>query len=285
MCGCLRREKRFFMEGRQKECMADDSLEQKESWQTMAAVVGVFLLVLITSLYVQQKDAIMLPLLLASTVALGSWLFMYGRKRTNDSISVAEMEATSADSIQSGRVKVCGTAKEAGGVLASPLSRQDCFMYRYEAREYSEGTEQEVIDAEQRSLPFTLVGEEGEVRVHPEKARLQIRPDDVATVKPGDEPSLRVKKMLDRRGETASDEKRVCYMERCLSPGEQVCVVGMARSEAEGVVIEGGDEVIVYDPSESDVITLPDRRMRAVMWTGVVMVLTGIAGCVWQFLV
>lgn len=148
-----------------------------------------------------------------------------------------------------GPIELRGTARVADGAFVGPFTGEECLICETVAEEYRwsirRGGSWREIDSTFRSVPFLLEDDSGGVIVDPRHADVRMGADaERIDVDGGSAPPERIQRYIEADDGISCENRRLelrpfsiptgadrRYTERRIRPGEEVYVLGRARSE------------------------------------------------------
>ena len=167
------------------------------------------------------------------------WYFFKSSRNCKRVFDMMESTRTSAIAqIQSGPTEVRGRVKAKGEPLVSPWGKRKCVYYKFEVIRFKgSGADEHQITYvdDERSVPFLVQDDSGEVAVESIEARFQLHQDKGAHSATGDNPSEKLKQLLKTRyGKNTKGwifNKDLHYSETSLELDGQIHVFGDAVRE------------------------------------------------------
>jgi len=206
-------------------------------------------------------------------LGLGIFSFIMGLKKLFLKRMIENIPTSKARSVAMGLVEVYGEVVPIK-ILKSPFSGKDCVYYKYqieELRSSGKNSYWATIRKEEKSTPFRLRDETGEILVDCTGANSDIKLDNRFESGIGHKPPNQVYDFLDRNGIAYKGllgiGKHMRYTEWFIEPKEKVYVMGTASDNPnvkltakgmENVIIRKGQNegtFYVSDKSEKDILS------------------------------
>ena len=184
--------------------------------------------------------------------------------------------------IQSGPTEVRGQVKAKGEPLVSPWGKRKCVYYKFEVTRYKGSGEDErqiKYVEDERSVPFLVQDESGEMAVDPIDARFQLHQDKHMYSGMFDSPSVALKQLLKTHyGKNTKGwvfNKKLSFEETSLELDEQIYVFGNAvrentSQERDYLLRKGEMPLIVTDKGDATIEeSFKNKSMRDAVIFGV----------------
>jgi hypothetical protein len=211
------------------------------------------------------------------------WYFFKSSRNCKRVFDMMESTRTSAIAqIQSGPTEVRGRVKAKGEPLVSPWGKRKCVYYKFEVIRFKgSGADEHQITYvdDERSVPFLVQDDSGEVAVESIEARFQLHQDKGAHSATGDNPSEKLKQLLKTRyGKNTKGwifNKDLHYSETSLELDGQIYVFGDAVRENTSqdggyLMCKGEMPLIVTDKGDATIEeSFKNKAMRNAVICGV----------------
>ena len=196
-----------------------------------------------------------------------NWYFFKSSRKSKRIFDMMESTRTSTIAqIQSGPIEVRGRVKAKGESLVSPWGKRKCVYYKFEVDEDKGdgkgGSKWVTYLEDEKSVPFLVQDDSGEVAIDSKEARFQLQQDKDADSGTGDNPSEELKQLLETRyGKKTKGwlfNKELWYRETSLELDEQIYVFGSAvrknTSQDRGYLMHKGEmPLIVTDKGDTTI--------------------------------
>ena len=217
--------------------------------------------------------------------AFTCWYFFKSSRKCKRVFDMMESTRTSPIAqIQSGPAEVRGRVKAKGEPLVSPWGKRKCVYYKFEVTRYKGSGNDESASTyveDERSVPFLLQDDSGEMEVESTEAKFQLRQDKHRYSGMFDSPSVSLKKLLKTRyGKKTKGwifNKKLSFEETSLELNEQIYVFGSAVSKNTSkdvgyILCKDEMPLIVTDKCESAIeVTFKNKAMRDAVIFGVLI--------------
>ncbi len=230
-------------------------------------------------------------------VGAGVWFFFKGFRTLKRKRLIENTPTSKIRSLAMGLVEICGETVPATGTLKSPFTQAECVYYRYSVEEYRRSGKSSrwvTLEKDANSVPFFVRDETGAVLVEPDGAEIDIPEDFRAESGMGSDPDPRVKAFLqEQRIEFEGwlgANKKMRYIERFISPGNIVYVLGTAVDNPhikEGSATDNAADIMISAGDHGQMFYISDTSEKECLnkhaWSIVGEVYGGIALTVASF--
>ena len=190
-----------------------------------------------------------------------------GRSEAARARRIEGMPATPVRDVVAGVVEVKGRAKGGGPLLTGPLSRKPCVYYRVKVeRPDRDGHWRTVVDEVRDCGLLVEDASQAAIPVNIRAAEVRLREDAHARSGLGNDAGAGLEEFLRRHGTSSEGlifNKTLRYSETSIEPGDELYVLGTARSEGGKVTIDrggAGDLFLVSDHSKRELASSHHTR-------------------------
>jgi len=218
-------------------------------------------------------------LILFGMAFFGGFMFVSGFSEYQRFQLVRGTPTSKVRSMAMGMVEIVGQAVDAGELLASPVTGEDCLFYKYKVEEYQQNGDDKdwvTIDEGVEGTSFYVQDDTGSVLVDPRGADLRVEQDQNVHVDGAESPPPPIQQFIDRNTELDSEDTAMelgpvsldtgndrRYTEWFVTPGEQVYVMGeaMDRPSFEGSA-QNEENIIVTADEDTSWFTISDSSEK-----------------------
>lgn len=242
------------------------------------SLVALFIAVVIwwTAPYTLEGESMLVVL---GMVGIGAGMFAMGFSEYSRLQLVTSTPTSKVRSMAMGMVEVEGQAVDAGKVLQSPVTGEDCLFYKYEIEEYQQNGDDKdwvTIDEGMEGTSFYVQDDTGAVLVDPRGADLRVEQDEMVHVDGGEAAPPPIQQFIERNKEVDTENEQMDlgpisldtgndrrYTEWYVGPGETIYVMGeaMDRPSFEGSA-QNEDNIVVTSDEDTPWFTVADRSEK-----------------------